>query len=464
VGAVAKEKPEPFTSSFWSANTILLFERAAYYAMASLVVIYLAQLGFGNYWPSLINSIIWCLVYYLPLFSGAVADQAGFKRALLLAFLLLSLGYFAMGCPVWLGAEKLADTPSNEYSASPATLAFVSIGVLFIGVGSSFVRPCIAGTVQKLNGARLAIGFAILFMLIHAGNLMGRIASFCLRRTQNFDLSSIFIVSSAAAAIALLLTATLFKEPCIEKSRSEKKPKISLGNTFIQIAIVLKKMHLAIILLITSGFYLVYSQIYNLLPLYTKKTVELSPAMEIYTAANPFVIVTCQVAIIKICRKLPPIKSIPIGSIFVGISMLVNILPIYMAGGVSQLVANAIPLGSLFVVIAVAMVAFGEIFTTSRLYEYFAAHSPKGQEGLYQGFANLPMALGSIAGGFLGAWVFNEVMCKNAIELPNKLLKLDTKQAALGWIIMAACGFASALSMLVYNHWVANRAGKGAGE
>jgi hypothetical protein len=210
-------------------------------------------------------------------------------------------------------------------------------------------------------------------------------------------------------------------------------------------------------MLVSSGFYFVYSQIYNLLPLYAKKTIELSPPMEIYTAANPFVIVAFQVAVAKIFKKLPPTKSILVGAAIAGFSMLINIVPIYSSGGVSQVVANTLPLGSLFIAMTAAMIAFGEIFTTARLYEYFAAHSPKGQEGLYQGFANLPMALGSIAGGFAGAWVFNEVMCKNAAVLPSSLLELDPKQATLGWTMVASFGFASAIGMYVYYRCVARQ-------
>jgi dipeptide/tripeptide permease len=38
-----------FPTSFWTANVTELFERAAYYSMASFVVIYLGQLG-RHYW------------------------------------------------------------------------------------------------------------------------------------------------------------------------------------------------------------------------------------------------------------------------------------------------------------------------------------------------------------------------------------------------------------------------------
>src|SRR5512137_812233 len=99
----APAKPAPFPRSFWTANVTELFERGAYYAMASFVVIYLGQLGFGDYWPSTLNGLLWTLIYFLPILSGTIADQVGFRRSLVCAFLLLSSGYFLMGYPVWLG-------------------------------------------------------------------------------------------------------------------------------------------------------------------------------------------------------------------------------------------------------------------------------------------------------------------------------------------------------------------------
>ena len=81
---------EHFPAVFWTANVTELFERCAYYSMASFVVIYLGQLGMGKYWPSNLNSILWTIVYFLPIISGTIADQVGFRKSLLVAFVLLA--------------------------------------------------------------------------------------------------------------------------------------------------------------------------------------------------------------------------------------------------------------------------------------------------------------------------------------------------------------------------------------
>ena len=101
-------------ASFWTANVTELFERAAYYSMASFVVIYLGQLGFGSYWPSFLNSFLWFLVFFLPILSGTIADQIGFRAGLLIAFVLLAAGYSLIGYPVWLGGSTLSETISQE--------------------------------------------------------------------------------------------------------------------------------------------------------------------------------------------------------------------------------------------------------------------------------------------------------------------------------------------------------------
>ena len=106
-----------FPRVFWFANVTELFERAAYYSMASFVVIYLGQLGLGTYWPAMLNTLLWFLIYFLPILSGTVADQIGFRRALLGAFVLLSFGYLLLGYPVWVGGAELAPTIEREVTA-----------------------------------------------------------------------------------------------------------------------------------------------------------------------------------------------------------------------------------------------------------------------------------------------------------------------------------------------------------
>jgi len=170
--------------------------------------------------------------------------------------------------------------------------------------------------------------------------------------------------------------------------------------------------------------------------------------------ANPFTIVFFQLAITKMFGKLKPIVSIVIGTILIGTSMIINLIPLFMSGGARVTVFDLLPIGSLFIVMTVALVAFGELFASARTYEYIGALAPKGQEGLFLGYANLPMAIGALTGGPVGALIFNTIMCHNSAKRADGLLDLDTTFAGLGWGLLMAVGLTSAALMWLYNRWI----------
>jgi len=194
---------EKFPNVFWSANVTELFERAAYYSMASFLVIYMGQLGLGAYWPSNLNSVLWTIVYFLPILSGTIADQVGFRRSLLVAFVLLAAGYLLLGAPVWFGGAALAPVVHKESTASPALMATLLAAIVLIGVGGSVIKPCISGTMQKSAGARVTLGFAIFYMIINIGSLVGRGVAFVVRTGSS--LPTILTVVAICAAVAGLI-------------------------------------------------------------------------------------------------------------------------------------------------------------------------------------------------------------------------------------------------------------------
>jgi len=442
-----------FPSSYWNANLTELFERAAYYSMASFIVIYLGRLGLGDYWPSTLNGVLWFLVYFLPILSGTIADQIGFRKSLLMACVLLVGGYFLMGYPVWFGGQILSLQAGKEVTAGLGVMVPVAAAILLIGIGGSFVKPCIAGTVQRTHLAKATLAFAIFYMVINIGSVFGRLAAFFVR-TKLGRLDTIFIVSMLAAVLAFLTVLLLYRDP--ESARDPNQPRRTAPEVFFGMFKVLGSGRFALFLVVSSGFYFIYNQVYNVLPLYVKKTVELSPAMDLYTMANPVTIVLFQLLITRLFGKLPPIKSIIIGTVIIGLSMLINVAPLFMAGGVTMKLW--LPMGSLFVVMTVALIAFGELFASARLYEYIGSLAPKGQEGLFLGYSNLPMAIGSLVGGPAGAWLFNKVMCAGAVKQTDGLLKLDPRAAATGWVILTLFGLGSALSLWIYNRWLQQQA------
>jgi POT family proton-dependent oligopeptide transporter len=439
-----------FPRAFWTANITELFERGAYYAMASFVVIYFGRLGMGRYWPSTLNSMLWSLVYFLPILSGTVADQVGFRKALLGAFVLLTCGYLLMGTPVWFAGATLLDKAGDSVTTTPLVAGVCVGAILLIGVGGSIVKPCISGTVQKTSSGRATLAFAIFYMVINIGSLFGRAASYYVR--THSTLVSIFGVSMTCAILAFAVVAIVYREPA--RADGAARARKSVGRVLVDMVVVLKSPRFVLFLLVMVGFNFLYSQVYNVLPLYLATVLEKKPAVDLYTMANPLVIVCFQLLVTRRFGRMAPIRSMVVGTVIIGLAMLINVVPLYLTGGPRALGPFGIPVGSLFVVATVALIALGELFAQARVFEYIGALAPKGQEGLFLGYANLPTALGALTGGPVGAYLFHDVICRGATMDETGLLVLDRGNATLGWLVLMSVGFASAGGLWVYHRWV----------
>ncbi len=420
-----------FPGASGTANVTELFERGAYYAMASFVVIYLGRLGMGRYWPSTLNSMLWTLVYFLPILSGTIADQVGFKKALLAAFVLLTGGYLLMGTPVWFAGAPLLEAAGKDVTVAPGVALITVSGIALIGLGGSIVKPCISGTVQKTAAGRATLAFAIFYMVINIGSLVGRGASYYVR--THTSLTAIFGVSMTCAALAFGVVALFYREPKPDLVPAAR-PRKSAARVLLDMVVVLRSPRFALFLVVNVGFNFLYSQVYNVLPLYLATVLEKKPPVDIYTMANPLVIVAFQLVVTKLFGRMAPVRSMVVGTLIISAAMLINVVPLYLDGGPRAIGPFGIPIGSAFVVATVALIALGELFVQARIFEYIGALAPKGQEGLFLGYANLPTALGSLTGGPVGAYIFHEVICRGGTKDADGLVVLDRGSATMGWL------------------------------
>ena len=91
-----------FSRTFWVANTMELFERWAYYGFFMLFANYLTlstdtgALGLSQIEKGIIMGAGTCILYLLPIFTGALADTIGFKRTLIISYLLYICSFLIM--------------------------------------------------------------------------------------------------------------------------------------------------------------------------------------------------------------------------------------------------------------------------------------------------------------------------------------------------------------------------------
>lgn len=439
-----------FPKTFWSANTVELFERAAYYAVASFVVIYLHEtLHMAPTKATFLNgTLLWGLLYFLPILSGTLADKYGFKKSLGISFSLLVLGYLIMGTVKNFWPRVVGANENLDYTIP------IVLGILFIGIGGSFVKPIISGTVQKTSGTNTVLGFGIFYMTINVGSMIGRLVSYYVR--VNMGIPAIFTyVATAFAVLGFLVILFLYKEPRYQDPVHEDqsaKPK-TLGQALAGMFIVLSNLKFVFFLVVIGFFWFLYIQIYNLIPLFLR-FVDPNAAVELYTLVNPVMIVCLQLLITKLSNKWTALASIMVGIGVTVAGMLLNVLPHVMGLEITQRVSFlglTLPIAGIFILISIAAMALGEMFASPRIYQYIGAIAPKGQEGLYLGYANLPLALGTIIGAPIGGILFEQFIDKpSQAGLPI--------QAPTMWIIVAAMGMISLFGIYFYDKFMIKKA------
>src|SRR5213080_2750675 len=204
-GQRLKEIREGFERPFWVANITEIFERLSYYgAFASLALYLQEQLNFSTEQTGTLTGIFGGMVWFLAIFGGAAADRLGFRRALSLAYLLLSVAYFLIGS---IGATWLAPVRN----AVPLGL-FVGFILILPALGVSLVKPCVVGTTARASKENVrSIGYSIYYTMVNVGGALGPYcASWAHRHLGVENVYRIAALSVFAIFFAVLI---FFREP-----------------------------------------------------------------------------------------------------------------------------------------------------------------------------------------------------------------------------------------------------------
>ncbi len=162
-----QEIRDGFERPFWVANISEIFERLSYYGAFSSLALYLHEkLNFSTEQTGTLAGIFGGAVWFLAIFGGTVADWLGFRRALSLAYLILSGAYFLLGS---IGSPWL----SPIRNAMPLGL-FVAIVLLLPALGISLVKPSVVGTTARASKDNVrSIGYSIYYTMVNIGGTLG---------------------------------------------------------------------------------------------------------------------------------------------------------------------------------------------------------------------------------------------------------------------------------------------------
>jgi len=349
------------------------------------------------------------LVWFLPVFGGTLADKMGFRKALALAYLILSCAYFLLGS---LGAPWLA--PVRQ--AVPLGV-LVALVLALPAFGVALVKPTVVGTTAHSSREDVrSFGYSIYYTLVNIGGAAGPyVASYV---HQRMSVENVFRVAALSVFVMFLGVLVFFKEP--NRDREAQTPSLAqAGKNFVT---VLSNPRFMLFLTIFTGYWIVYWQEFLTLPLYVHNYVDPKIDTELLLMTGPVVVIALTMVITLLMQKVAPLMAITTGTLISALGWIFLIIVPSGMGAVLTLVA----------------VALGEIVMSPRYYDYVSRLAPEGQQGTYMGFAFLPLGIGSLIGGAFGGFLihyFGEVM---------------HQPTGMWWVIIAV-GVVTAVLLWVYD-------------
>ena len=384
-----------YSRAFWVSNTVEMFERMAYYAIFIVITLYLSNtLGFNDLEASMISGLFSGGLYLLPIFTGAYADKIGFRRALIIAFTLLTVGYLGLAMlPTFLQSAGLVEYGEvTRFTGLPdSSLRWIIVPIMIIiVVGGSIIKSTISASVAKeTTSENRARGYSIFYMLVNIGSFSGKSIIDPLRHLIGEQAYITINYFSAFMTLAALL-AVIFLYRSVHTA-GEGKSMRDIGAGFVR---VFTNWRLVALIIIVTGFWIVQQQLYATMPKYVIRMAGEAARPGWIANVNPLVVVCCVGFITRLMAKRSAITSITIGMFLIPLSATLmafgNLLGSDIFAGISNI--------TLMMIVGIVFQALAECFISPRYLEYFSLQAPKGEEGLYLGFSHLDSFLSSIFG------------------------------------------------------------------
>jgi POT family proton-dependent oligopeptide transporter len=444
-----------FERPFWIANTTEIFERLSYYgAFASLALYLQERLHFSAEQTGILTGTFGGMVWFLAAFGGAVADRLGFRRALSIAYLILSVAYFLIGS---IGASWLAPIRN----AVPLEL-FVGFILVLPALGISLVKPCVVGTTARASRENVrSVGYSIYYTMVNLGGAAGPFfASWAHRR---LGVENVYRLAALSVFAMFFVVLFFFREP--RKVSDEPLPSVAtVARNFCVVVgnyrLVLPVLGVALLLRIAmwlypfvvpwwiwigllalvlagisrfmwflvlfTGYWVVFWQQYISLPVYIHDYINANANVELVLVTDGLTVISLTLVVNYLIRKIPAFQAVIVGTVITSLAWLILAFRPTVWGAV----------------LSIFVLALGEITQSPRYYEYISRLAPPDQQGTYMGFAFLPIGIGSLIGGWFGGTLlhhFGEVA-----HQPRRM-----------WWIVTAVGLVTAGLLWIYDKTLA---------
>ncbi len=449
-----------FPRTFWVANTIELFERWAWYGFFMLFANYLTGssdaggLEFTQSQKGMIMGVGTGILYFLPVITGSIADKFGYKRVLFLSFIIYISAFILL--------------PQLD------TYTGVFIAYLYLALGAALFKPIVSATVAKTTSdENSSIGFGIFYMMVNIGAFFGPLVTLLFKGSQ-----LIFYISAAMILVNFILL-LFFDEPKTPAEKEEAASNtiwnliqtlmastvifMSLFGIFLVIWLIERPLFIVRLflpygeqfafrwakyvntlpigesnksvfnnttgifkdtkfitfLVIVSGFWTMYLQLFFTLPVFIAQWVDTSSVYAFFSEYMPFFsdnygmangqmeaefitnfdalfIIVFQIIVSSIVMRMKPLSSMMVGFLVCAIGMTLTL--------VTQNVV--------FTIAAMFIFSIGEMAGSPKITEYIGRIAPADKKAIYMGYSFIPVFIGNVLAGLISGDVYQKISDK----------------------------------------------------
>jgi len=473
---------------FWIVGGMEMVERLAYYGVRSVSGLYVtapvSEGGLGVTAQDLgLIFFIWALFQSLvPALVGGLSDRLGYKRTIFLSTVVKIVSYLIM-------------------ASFPSFWGF-TIGAIVLAIGTGIFKPGIQGTLVKAtNRQNSSMAWGIFYQTVNIGGWMGPLLAAQMRQLA---WSNVFYACAAIISINFLLLLT-YKEPHIEDrlehQRKVKAGEIEQGSLVHDSLAELAKPHLWVFLVIMSGFWFMFNALFDILPLHIRDWVDTSVIVTALFGPDG---ATSTTAIFLLGMDQEGTRIMPEGLLNVNAGMIMITCFLFAHFSGKMRATNSMILGTMLTAVAFTLIGFsagawallfgimifsaGEMFSSPKFSEFIGNFAPEDKKAMYLGFSNLPLAVGWVTEGYVGARLYGTFAAKETLArewlagngmAPEQISAIPAGEAftrmveftgrspevltqtlyeanniGVVWYLMAVIAVGAAIGLFFYGRWI----------
>ena len=409
------EEPEPpqagllgsifgsFNKTFWVVNAFELFERGAYYGTMSVMAVHVVNnLAIDRATWGALYSFLIVLLYFIPLFSAALAEKIGFKLMLLVAYSLMVIGYIAL------------------FFVTPGDLTALVVSFLFVGIGAGLFKPIISASIAHVTPEeKRNLAYSIYYWMINLGAVLAPFVIFFV--LQDVALYYyVFLFSTCLIVVNIVILLTVFRNPI------EPQPELAVTSAMMRIVPALRDRSFVILLIIYAGFWFMFAYNHTFLPNYL---VDFG-RMPIWFTAPLLAIINPGTIVILgpyLGKRVEKYKSL-------------NVMMFGMVIFIIGFGLNGMSSSQFLFVAGIIIFSIGEFIVHPGFISYVSKIAPKDKVSIYLACIFVSSGLGQVVGGIVqGQWYQN--------------LGYEQGRPQVYIALVMAVGLLTLAAFILYNRW-----------